>query len=76
MSTTMGLAQTIAAQGPTAVRSILRALEVGRGATLDAGLSVETGLAALAIAGAESTEGINAFLERRPASFSRDAAHR
>ena len=76
MVTTMGIAQTIATQGPTAVRSILRALEVGRGSSLDAGLAVETGLAALAIAGEESTEGMNAFLERRPTSFSRDEAHR
>jgi len=30
---------------------------------------VETGLAALAIAGAESTEGIAAFLERRSPDF-------
>ncbi|MGW4591980.1 enoyl-CoA hydratase/isomerase family protein [Amycolatopsis thermoflava] len=63
------IAQTIAAQGPMAVRSILKALEVGRGSTMEAGLAAETGLAALAIAGAESAEGVNAFLERRPPKF-------
>jgi enoyl-CoA hydratase len=63
------LARRIAAQGPLAVRSILAAVRAGRDAGLDAGLAVETGLAALAVGGAESTEGIAAFLERRPATF-------
>jgi enoyl-CoA hydratase len=67
--TTTALAETIANQGPLAVRAILHALAIGRDAPLDAGLGVETGLAALAVAGEESTEGINAFLERRPAKF-------
>jgi enoyl-CoA hydratase len=69
LSTALGLGETIAAQGPLAVRAILRALEVGRDATLDAGLAAETGLAALAVAGEESGAGIGAFLERRPAEF-------
>jgi enoyl-CoA hydratase len=64
-----GLAEKIAAQGPSAVRAILNSLDAGRDAPLDAGLGVETGLAALAVAGNESTEGISAFLERRPANF-------
>lgn len=68
------IANTIAAQGPLAVRSILHALEVGRDAPLDAGLAAETGLAALAVAGAESTEGIGAFLARRPAAFANPAS--
>lgn len=64
-----GIAAKIAEQGPGATRAILHALEVGRDAPLDTGLAAETGLAALAIAGEESTEGINAFLERRAARF-------
>lgn len=63
------IAEKIAAQGPGAVHSILTALESGRDASLDAGLQLETGLAALAIGGAESDEGIAAFLERRSPSF-------
>ncbi|GAA1003557.1 crotonase [Acrocarpospora pleiomorpha] len=69
LGTATGIAETIAAQGPTAVRSILAALEAGRDAPLDAGLRVETGLAALAVSGAESNEGVGAFLARRPAAF-------
>ncbi|MGE2715463.1 enoyl-CoA hydratase/isomerase family protein [Mycolicibacterium litorale] len=69
LTTATAIAEKIAAQGPRAVRAILHALDTGRDATLDAGLGVETGLAALAVAGDESTEGIAAFLERRPADF-------
>ncbi|WP_016693537.1 enoyl-CoA hydratase/isomerase family protein [Rhodococcus rhodochrous] len=69
LSTAREIAEKIADQGPQAVRAILHSLELGRDAPLDAGLAVETGLAALAISGDESTEGINAFLERRPAKF-------
>ncbi|BCJ67997.1 enoyl-CoA hydratase/isomerase family protein [Polymorphospora rubra] len=69
MATASALAEKIAAQGPGAVRSILTALDAGRDAPLDAGLRLETGLAALAVAGAESDEGIAAFLARRPPRF-------
>lgn len=69
LPTAIGIAEKIAIQGPQSIRAILHALEVGRDTTLDAGLAVETGLAALAVAGEESTEGIGAFLERRPAQF-------
>lgn len=63
------VAGTIAAQGPRAVRSILQALGAGQGAGLEAGLRVETGLAALAVGGTESDEGISAFLGRRTPAF-------
>lgn len=69
LATATDLARTICAQGPHAVSAILRALDIGRDASLDAGLAVETGLAALAVAGDESGEGIGAFLERRTATF-------
>ena len=69
LATATAIAQKIAAQGPRAVRSILAALDGGRDGSLAAGLQIETGLAALAIGGAESDEGIAAFLDRRPANF-------
>jgi enoyl-CoA hydratase len=75
LATATSVAEKVAAQGPLAVRAILHALDVGRDAPLDAGLGVETGLAALAVAGAESTEGITAFLERRPAKFANPREH-
>jgi enoyl-CoA hydratase len=69
VATALEAAERIAVQGPMAVRAILAALEQGRDAPLDAALAIETGLAALAVAGEESTEGIGAFLEHRPARF-------
>lgn len=65
----MGIAEKICSQGPEAVKTILRSMDRGRGVALDAGLQIETGLAALAVAGQESTEGISAFLDKRPARF-------
>jgi enoyl-CoA hydratase len=69
LDTAIGIAAKVAAQGPTAVASILAAVQASRDADLDSGLRLETGLAALAVAGSESDEGISAFLERRPADF-------
>lgn len=69
LSTAAAVAADIAAQAPNAVRAILHAVTTGRDAPLDAGLAVETGLAALAVAGDESTVGINAFLQRRSPVF-------
>lgn len=69
MPTAIAIAETIASQGPSAVRAILHALEVGRDAPLETGLGVETGLATLAVVGDESTEGIHAFFGRRAARF-------
>lgn len=65
----LAVAERIAAQGPHAVRAVLHALETGRDASLDTGLGVETRLAVSAIVHEESTEGVTAFLERRPADF-------
>lgn len=69
MGTAATVAAKIAAQGPLAVRSILHAVDTGRDAPLDAGLRMETGAAALAIAGDESAEGIRAFFEHRAPRF-------
>ncbi|MFL4908217.1 enoyl-CoA hydratase/isomerase family protein [Streptomyces sp. MMS24-I2-30] len=76
LKTALTVARQIAQQGPYAVRSILRALETARDATLDAGLAAETGLASLALVGAESAEGIGAFLERRPTHFENPGGER
>jgi enoyl-CoA hydratase len=67
--TAAGIAAQIAAKGPNAVAAILRSIEASRNAPLDTGLSLETALAALAVAGSESDEGIAAFLERRTPVF-------
>jgi enoyl-CoA hydratase len=69
MPTALDIARSISEKGPDAVRAILHAVQVGRDVSLDVGLAVETESAAVAIAGKESTEGITAFLEKRPASF-------
>lgn len=63
----VAVAETVAAQGPYAVRAILQALRTG--AADPTGLGLEAGLAVRAISGAESAEGVGAFLERRPAQF-------
>ncbi|MEV8638685.1 enoyl-CoA hydratase/isomerase family protein [Streptosporangium sp. NPDC051023] len=69
LASAIEIAGQIAAKGPAATRSILRAIEFGRDATLDSGLELEAGLAALAIAGTESDEGIDAYLGRRTPNF-------
>lgn len=73
LQTAMEAANKVAAQGPGAVRSILQSLDFSRDTPLDAGLHLETGLAALAAAGSESREGISAFFEKRPADFTQSA---
>lgn len=70
------VAVKIAQQGPLAARSILHAVLRGADGDLDAGLALESGLASLAIAGSESSEGISAFLERRPASFAKGSGEK
>lgn len=69
----MECACRIAAQGPESVRMILQSLDFSRDTPLDAGLRLETGMAALAAAGRESREGISAFFEKRPAVFTQPA---
>lgn len=63
------VAEKICKQGPGAVKAIIRSMDRGRTAGPDSGLQIETGLAALAVAGEESTEGINAFINKRQADF-------
>jgi enoyl-CoA hydratase len=67
LSTAKQVAAQMAGKGPLANAAILQALQVQ--APTREQLALETGLAAIAVAGAESTEGIAAFKERRPAQF-------
>lgn len=73
VDTALAIAERIAAQGPNAVRSVLRAVRADR-AISPAALATETGLISLAIAGEESSEGIAAFLEKRAPNFGAAAA--
>lgn len=67
--TALGIAEEIAARGPGASGKILEAVDRGMDGSLDSGLALETSLAALAIDGAESTEGIAAFQQKRKPAF-------
>jgi enoyl-CoA hydratase len=62
-------ARRVAAQGPAACRAILEAVDVGRDGPLDAGLVLESRLAAMVAGSAEAREGVAAFREKRPASY-------
>jgi enoyl-CoA hydratase len=62
------LAQSIAAQGPVAVRLCKRAV-LDADADLKPGLAAERNLFGLCFATADQKEGMGAFLEKRPAAF-------
>ncbi|MET9670967.1 enoyl-CoA hydratase-related protein [Streptomyces sp. NPDC006475] len=59
----------VSKRGPAACQAILDAVDFGLDNTLDAGLALETQLAARAIGGAESTEGVAAFKQKRTPEF-------
>ena len=63
------LAQTIAAKGPIALRFIKEAVNKGLDLTLEQGLRLEADLYFLLHTTADRTEGIKAFLEKRPPKF-------
>ena len=67
LPTVKRVARDIAARGPRAHASIMRALRAG--APGEQELAFETALAAIATAGAEAAEGMAAFKERRKPSF-------
>lgn len=69
MPTARGVAEEVAARGPGASGKILEAMDRGIDGPLDSGLALETSLAALAIGGGESTEGIAAFQQKRKPAF-------
>ncbi len=65
-------ARRLVASGPLATAAILQAVEHTRPGGWQQGLDAEAMLAALSIAREESTEGIAAFREKRPARFVSD----
>ena len=63
------LAQTIASKAPIALRFIKEAVNKGLDLTLEQGLRLEADLYFLLHTTADRTEGITAFLEKRPPKF-------
>ena len=66
LETALALAETLAAQAPLAVEQIKR---VSANADLDAGIAAEQAAFAEVFASADASEGIAAFLEKRPPAF-------
>jgi len=66
---TEALARTIAAKAPIALRFIKEAINKGLDLTLDQGLHLEADLYFLIHTTADRTEGITAFLKKRPPQF-------
>lgn len=66
---TDALARTIAAKAPIALRFIKEAINKGLDLTLEQGLRLEADLYLLIHTTADRTEGIKAFLEKRPPKF-------
>lgn len=69
LSSATSLAAMIEGRGPEASRRVIEAVNRGLDAPIDAGLSLEAGLAAETIASAEGREGMAAFQQRRPPRF-------
>lgn len=70
MSGAIELAMLIIGKSPLAVRACLASVTRGINLSIDEGLAVEASQFAQVVASQDVREGINAFLERRPASFS------
>ena len=66
LETALALAETLAAQAPLAVAQIKR---VSANVDLDAGIAAEQAAFAEVFASADASEGIAAFLEKRPPAF-------
>ncbi len=66
LETVLALAETLAAQAPIAVAQLKR---VSANPDLDAGIAAEQEAFAQVFASADASEGIAAFLEKRPAAF-------
>jgi enoyl-CoA hydratase len=66
---TDALAKTVAAKAPIALRFIKEAINKGLDLTLEQGLRLEADLYFLIHTTADRTEGIKAFLEKRPPKF-------
>ena len=67
----MKLAQAILKNGPLAVSAVLEAVQRGMQGPLEAGLRLESGMFGVLAASDDMHEGLNAFLEKRPARFLR-----
>jgi enoyl-CoA hydratase len=65
----MGMARSLAAKPPAAVRYILKAVHEGADLTLEAAQALEASLFGLAAATADMKEGTAAFLEKRKPTF-------
>lgn len=68
---TNALCDKISKNGPYAVRSAKRAMLMGAEAAMSTALEYEAALFGLRFATAEAKEGIGAFVEKRPAQFSK-----
>ncbi|MCW5605368.1 MAG: enoyl-CoA hydratase, partial [Burkholderiales bacterium] len=64
------MARAIAAKSPVAVRLAKQAAQRGQDLDLASACALESGAFALAFAAADQKEGMQAFLEKRPAKFS------
>jgi enoyl-CoA hydratase len=71
LNETVALAEIILKNGPLAVSAALEAVRHGRSLAMPDGLRLESGLFGLLAASADTHEGLNAFLEKRPAQFKR-----
>ncbi len=69
MAIAMGMAQEMAAKGPTALRYTKEAVYKGMDMTLEQGLRLEADLYLLLHTTKDRTEGIKAFLEKRTPKF-------
>ena len=69
MKTAEELLNTILSKGPIAVRLCIEAVHRGMDMDLDNGLNLEAQLFGVVASTADMKEGLNAFLEKRPASF-------
>ncbi|HUT67782.1 MAG TPA: enoyl-CoA hydratase-related protein, partial [Dehalococcoidales bacterium] len=63
------LAETVAAKGPVALRYLKEAVNKGLDMTMEQGLRLEADLYFLLHTTADRTEGIKAFLEKRPPKY-------
>lgn len=69
LETAQALMKKIAANGPIAVALALESVDHGCDATLDDGLTLESNLFGILAATEDMKEGMQAFLEKRPARF-------
>jgi enoyl-CoA hydratase len=67
----VGLAEKILKNGPLAVSAVLEAVNRGLQLSMDDAQRLESGLFGILAASEDMHEGLNAFLEKRPAKFQR-----